>query len=118
MTDNKIIKALECCLVGKCGKCQMLKKSIAAPECECKDILLSKLSDLINRQKAEIDQFADIGKMYSEVRAEAIRDFAEELIFNLNEDISAYSNAGHGLNVYSWLTNYLISKGAIKYDKL
>lgn len=32
-----------------------------------------------NRQKEEIDRFADIGKMYSEVRSDAIREFAERL---------------------------------------
>lgn len=43
--------------------------------------------NLINRQKSEIERlkeennrFADIGKMYSEIRAEAIKDFAERLL--------------------------------------
>jgi hypothetical protein len=27
-------------------------------------------------------------------------------MFNLNGDISAYSNAGHDLDVYAWLQNY------------
>jgi hypothetical protein len=42
--------------------------------------------DLINRQQAEIerlqkvnDSFTDIGKMYSEIKAEAIKEFAERL---------------------------------------
>jgi hypothetical protein len=33
--------------------------------------------DLIRRQKQQIERFADIGKMYNEARAEAIREFAE-----------------------------------------
>jgi hypothetical protein len=41
MTDNKIIKALECCF--------------------------------------ETDLFADIGKIYSEIKAEAVKEFAERL---------------------------------------
>ena len=42
--------------------------------------------DLINRQKAEIERlnkeietFADIGKMFSEIKAEAVKEFAERL---------------------------------------
>ena len=38
---------------------------------------------LINRKNAEIEQFADIGKMYSEIKAEAkaeaIKEFAERV---------------------------------------
>jgi hypothetical protein len=51
---------------------------------------LDNALDLINRQQAEIErmqirlrkerhQFADLGKMYSEIRAEAIKEFAEKL---------------------------------------
>ena len=43
--------------------------------------------NLINRQKAEIERlnkevetFADIGKMYSEIKAEAYREFAVRLL--------------------------------------
>ena len=46
----------------------------------------------IIKAKAEIERFADIGKMYSEVRAEAIKEFAERLK-NEFEISSAYSSA-------------------------
>lgn len=45
---------------------------------------------------------------------DGIKEFAEELMFNLDEEIGAYANAGHGLNVYEWLYNYLRSKGIVK----
>lgn len=48
-------------------------------------------SDLINRYKAEIERlqkdnslFADIGKMYSEIKSEARKDFAKRLKKNLH----------------------------------
>lgn len=42
----------------------------------------------LKKRDAEIERFADIGKMYSEVRAEAIREFAEKIDQLLNR----YSN--------------------------
>lgn len=76
MTDEQIIKALECC--GEidrifCDSCKYKN------EFDCVVALARDALDLIRRQKAEIDHFADIGKMYSEVRAEAIREFVESL---------------------------------------
>lgn len=41
--------------------------------------LLSKYDNI----SAKIDSFADIGKMYSEIKAEAIKEFAERLRDNL-----------------------------------
>lgn len=43
------------------------------------DALLREKDAEIERLKKENNQFADIGKMYSEIRAEAIDDFAEML---------------------------------------
>ena len=81
MTDNEIIKALKCCIGGSnCGECPLLGSLYCMTEVNRNAL------DLINRQQAEIkrlkkeqQQFADIGKMYSEVRAEAIKEFAERL---------------------------------------
>ena len=70
MTDSELIKALENKVQGSDYACF-----------EDYEIL-----DLINRQKAEIerlqkvnDSFTDIGKLYSEIKVEAIKDFAERL---------------------------------------
>ena len=51
MTDNEIIKALECCSSSpaKCGDCPCLQL------CDCLAVEKDAL-DLINRQKAEIEQ--------------------------------------------------------------
>ena len=53
MTDNEIIKALECCSVnamGECKECPLLNDF--SP---CGVTLTTNALDLINRQKAEID---------------------------------------------------------------
>ena len=56
MTDNEIIKALECCtkteFISDCAKCEMFAF-------DCKDILIENALDLINRQKAEVERLED-----------------------------------------------------------
>ena len=100
MTDNDIIKALDCCQIAESIlDCEKLKCPILRDD-ECrfftrseKDGLNAILTEMckeslayINRQKAEIERlekanksFADLGKLYSEIRAEAIKEFAERL---------------------------------------
>ena len=84
MTDNEIIKALEHHKKRKCFECPLRDN-----EKSCSVTISTLALDLINHQKAEIErlqtennQFADIGKMYSEIKAEAIKEFAERLIEN------------------------------------
>ena len=80
MTDNENVEALSRYLTGakKCGSVTLGKEEMV------------ELCDFFNRQNAEIERlrkenerFADIGKMYSEIRAEAkseaYREFAERL---------------------------------------
>lgn len=85
MTDKEIIKALECIASKKdvlCKNCTYNKYHLM----ECHRTASKDAIDLINRQQAEIErlqtennQFADIGKMYSEIKTEAIKEFAERL---------------------------------------
>jgi hypothetical protein len=101
--DAKVIKALKICgdiINADCKECSYEGKN-------CVVRLIQSTNDLINRQQAEIKQletiervatktiekqdaeierlkkenhqFADLGKTYSEVRAEAIKEFAERL---------------------------------------
>lgn len=98
MTDADIIKALECCSYGITDKCQ--ECPLSNHGATCMDNLERKALDLINRQQAKIEeleakhwgecmqiahyddeskQFADIGKLCSEIRAGAVREFAEKL---------------------------------------
>ena len=82
MTDAETIKALEYCskqgITSECEKCTVGNG--------CRSELIISALDLINRQKAEIERlqkennrFADLGKMYSEIKGEAIKEFAERL---------------------------------------
>ena len=79
LTDNEIVKALECCINGHCDDGCPFRET--REHCHNLDSLIL---DLINRQKAENERlkkenhwFADIGKLYSEIKAEAYKEFAE-----------------------------------------
>ena len=88
MTDEQIIKALECCFVDDCDNCPCTFGN-------CEQNLLNGTIDLINRQKAEIestnayykDEFERLRITYDRVyesklktaKADAIKEFAERL---------------------------------------
>ena len=76
MTDNEIIKALECIASDKdvlCKGCSYNKYYLNRCHKEnAKDAL-----DLINRQKAEIERLEDVNIRLT--KAEAIKEFAERL---------------------------------------
>lgn len=80
MTDEQIINALREVAKKYEGKpVATFETNISNMATDAADHI-ERLCDEINRQKAEIERFADIGKMYSEVRAEAVREFAEKLL--------------------------------------
>lgn len=65
MTDNEIIKALECCIAKRnqyCFSCSFSK------ETNCTLKMLEKTLDLINRQKAEIEQLRLENRVLSQNR--------------------------------------------------
>lgn len=66
MTDNEIIKALECCRDCKCKECPCYNKETDG----CKEIDEQDILDLINRQKKTIE-IAD--KMVESLKAEVKR---------------------------------------------
>ena len=73
MTDNDIIKALECCGCDnyQCDNCPYAYKTCTV----YKDSI-----DLINRQKAEIERLKAL--------AEAIKEFADKAVEKLTENYS------------------------------
>lgn len=98
MTDDEIIKALKYCSTdvreNTCPKCAFYKKN------RCITLMLNGVSDLINRQKAEIERLKnkntlllkkkckDINMARKIIKHEAIKEFAEEFeYFVLNEGI-------------------------------
>ena len=89
MTDNEIIKALECCCspkVNACDDCPFHKRCY-----ENNEWLEKESIDLINRQKSEIERLETnclsmaqtMPNMAKAERAEAIKEFAEELIYKI-----------------------------------
>ena len=88
LTDEDIIKALECCIDGYCRGCMYGDTD----QFHCKDDLMQNTLDLINRQKAEIERLQNerierireltkvvYDKEIAEAKTEAIKEFAEKL---------------------------------------
>lgn len=81
-TDEQIKKALECCSGSTCRTdCPL--SSLPGP---CDSVLNMHALDIINRQEAEIERlekennhFADIGKLHSIIKSEAIKEFAKDI---------------------------------------
>lgn len=87
MTDNEIIKALECCAKDDCERCPLSNYD------GCKSLLFDGniVIDLINRQKAEIETWKhkaefvnyiidkNIQNRIDRAKSEAIKEFAERL---------------------------------------
>ena len=76
MTDNEIIKALECCTIPR-ANCPDCPARIGCNDCV--DILREETLALIKSQKAEIERLERHTKMHDEIQAEAIKEFAERL---------------------------------------
>lgn len=70
-SDMKIIKALECCIIGDCDNCPFYETRELCPN------LILFVSDLIKRQKAEIEAFINgqetLQKYIAEQKAEIER---------------------------------------------
>ena len=81
MTDNEIIRVLECCTTNgvSCKDCPAFVK---VDRSNCKKYFRGAL-DLINRQKAEIERLKKGWKadviLTANIKSEAIKEFAEFL---------------------------------------
>lgn len=89
MTDEKIIKALECCEdcdKGNCNKCEYRIYRYR----DCQEKAMRDVMKLINRQKAEIEklkeELADARYLNTVAEYDGIKEFAErlwdELLYN------------------------------------
>ena len=94
MTDNEIIKALECCIAGQCADCPL-----KAGFCN-EQVAMAHAVDLINRQKVENERLQEecfiksqkranifeISESFERGRIKGIKEFAEMIkIENRNE---------------------------------
>ena len=87
MTDNEIVKALECCLLSNthqeedCNKCPLED----TPYTICQNLMAFHSLALINRQKAEIERLKAALNCYEETsgnkkaKTDAVKEFAERL---------------------------------------
>ena len=114
MTDSNVIKALEC-LIGTPLKCRECPYSPRYQLSLCQQTVAKDALSLITRQKAENErlkkennQFAEIGKMYSEIKSEARREFAERL----KEKASWSCLSCNGVDIYE-TKQYSINATAI-----
>lgn len=68
MTNNEIIKALECCIAPNCGECPIFNnKEIRKVPGRCIVTLEKNALDLINRQKAEIKRLTAFKSYFDEL---------------------------------------------------
>ena len=77
-TDEEVIKALECCSKPYCNNndCPLHEHTINTKDCITK--LSTNALDLINRQKAEIEELeAEIDKQYEQARADILGNMAD-----------------------------------------
>ena len=103
MTDNQIIKALECCAdeMGCKKGCPCFDPKAKGSCCTISKIGIEKIAlDLINRQQAEIERLSaesfgyNVTKLFdnykAHIKAEAIKEFAERLkaLDRLDVDVS------------------------------
>lgn len=104
MTDNEIIKALECCngWDGRCLNCPLNREGT-----NCKEKLNSYAFDLIKRQKAKIESLEKelmkcklekelLYNVSVEKQNIAIKEFAERLKENIRNAIDTYYNSYGG----------------------
>lgn len=127
MTDNEIIKALECCSTYK-GKCTDCPAFVKVDRSNCKQVLLGAI-EIINRQREEIEkrerglQFLQetIGKnesrwlgIVAEQRAEAIKEFLTEA----KEQAYVSSDWSHGEHplVVEWDDLEEVAEGMVGAD--
>ena len=116
MTDNEIIKTLECCTTNEsCSKCQLNYEDY------CRAELLEQAFTLIKRQKAEIEKLKveidrNTGKYIINARNEGIRDFADKVTQNKDSLFNLmYSEVRFKRGIYK-LANELI-KGRTEKNK-
>jgi uncharacterized protein (DUF2225 family) len=100
MTDNKIIKALECCAIwGECIDCPYDDIEYKSPTDNCTYNSTKDAIDLINRQQAENTELQrkNIELQYEKVKLknEAIKEFAERLKLRFRNTVSCNYGAIH-----------------------
>lgn len=90
MTDEQLIKALECCTIGTfaCGKeCPYYSSKSNLKVSSCRFELMCEISDLIDRQKAEIERL--------NIECQSMRNAANSLKMHYEEAQAEIENYKH-----------------------
>lgn len=120
MTENEIIKALECCIfhgeIDVCEACPLLTNI------ECCDVLKENALDLINSQKAEIEKLKSlctakdviIEKQEAEIKSlnakeDFIRDFVKKIIDAIDE-----GRISHSIDIVDFTAEYIEKMETLK----
>ena len=97
MTDNEIIKALDCCSNASWSSCHDCPYREKQFQNHCAFTMSGDALALINRQQAEIERLTKcrkeeveklmsaIDEVVTEAKSEAIKEFAERLITTFND---------------------------------
>lgn len=134
MTDNEIIKALEC-VCGKSVYCRSCPYSPRFPFAKCKEQCAKDALDLINRQKAEIERYkkyyetmeteiysfrkdqADVKFLKNKIRAEAIKEFAEAYKEQIKDYTGMFTDDGFYISLQAALSSVDFIKEKMTEEK-
>ena len=98
LTDNEIIKALECCITSDCHGCALGHHATGTYNEHCGNDLMKNALDLINRQKAEINRKEKV--FIETLRRCALKD---EIISEKTAEIERLKAENEELNQkYAW----------------
>ena len=107
MTDNEIIKAMEC-VMGNDANCSECTYQKVLPFPSCRMMCAKNALGLINRQKAEIERLQkniDGLNIFTKnhikvIKSEAIKGFAEKLTNRICENVNRSLDNPNGNNYY------------------
>ena len=123
ITDREIIKALECCLdisPSTCKNCPLF--NVTNSTMVCSKIATKFALDLINRQKAEIDQWKEEANKHQNLWCEAVVDIETAKAEAFKECIEKIQNQIKNNNAISaeWLRGFLnnLLKEKVSEDKV
>ena len=117
MTDNEIIKALECCTDESYENCNECPYSTDTLSCERLKLLEDSL-ELINRQNAEIerlrkevsvarDAYISIQDRYEHTKSEAIKEFAKRLENKIKTECNPYGKPTYDYDTSISILHYM-----------
>ena len=93
MTDNEIVKALECCILSDCSRnCPLYYTTLSYHQ--CREATRKNALNLINRLQAENERLKKGWKadviLTANAKAEAYKEFAERLKEKITEEYNYF----------------------------